>query len=57
MDAQFGIYRSLSAGRQLLVLLDNARDVDYVRPLLPGTAGCVAVGYRPTPVDRPGGGR
>jgi DNA-binding SARP family transcriptional activator len=43
LQAQVGLYRSQIANRRMLILLDNARDAEQVRPLLPGAPGCLVL--------------
>jgi DNA-binding SARP family transcriptional activator len=42
-EERAALYRTSLTGRQVLVLLDNAKDAAQVRPLLPGSASCAVL--------------
>jgi tetratricopeptide (TPR) repeat protein/transcriptional regulator with XRE-family HTH domain len=42
-DDRAGLYRSVLAGRRVIVVLDNACDEAQVRPLLPASPGCLVI--------------
>lgn len=42
-EGRAGRFRSLVSTRRMLIVLDNARDAEQVRPLLPDASGCAVV--------------
>ncbi|MGW0431235.1 helix-turn-helix domain-containing protein [Micromonospora sp. NPDC003197] len=43
IQARAAAYRTMLSGRRMLVVLDNARSADQVRPLLPGSADTMTI--------------
>ncbi|GAB6898974.1 AfsR/SARP family transcriptional regulator [Kineosporia succinea] len=50
IEAQVGLYRTASADRRLIVLIDNARSVQHVRPLIPNSASALVIVTSRTPL-------
>ncbi|MEC3979201.1 tetratricopeptide repeat protein [Amycolatopsis sp. H20-H5] len=43
VEAKSALYRSLLADRRMLIVLDNARSAEHVRPLLPASPSCTVL--------------
>jgi DNA-binding transcriptional ArsR family regulator len=50
LDARAGLYRSVLARKRVLIVLDNARDVEQIRPLLPAGPGCLVIATSRNPL-------
>ncbi len=42
-EERAALFRERAASRRLIVVLDNARDEEHVRPLLPASPGCLTI--------------
>jgi DNA-binding SARP family transcriptional activator/tetratricopeptide (TPR) repeat protein len=42
-EGRSALFRSMLDGKRMLIVLDNARNVAQVRPLLPGSPGCLVL--------------
>lgn len=54
LEGRSAMYRSVLAGLRVLVVIDGARGVNHIAPLLPGTRGCAAIvtcGQHPTELE------
>src|SRR5215468_3498192 len=43
LDERAALFRSVVHGRQVLIVLDNARTPEQIRPLLPGSSSCLVL--------------
>jgi DNA-binding SARP family transcriptional activator/tetratricopeptide (TPR) repeat protein len=43
LEGRAAMYRSLLAGRHVLIVIDGAFSTDHIVPFLPGTQGCAAI--------------
>jgi tetratricopeptide (TPR) repeat protein len=43
VEAKAALYRTLLADRRVLIVLDNARTTEQIRPLLPGSPTCLVI--------------